>query len=146
MLREGAAERDYFRRLFKTKAFKYILGPDFDSRPITRFAKPMALSIFESVLHPNFDPATRERCLKASGEVCCQVFLKHAGLNGDTDIKSFMRSLEDASAGARWLTKKGNLLFDEIRRPDGKCACPVVRGTDLEQPGQIGRASCRERV
>ena len=82
MLREGAAERDYFRRLFKTKAFKYILGPDFDSRPITRFAKPMALSIFESVLHPNFDPATRERCLKASGEVCCQVFLKHAGLNG----------------------------------------------------------------
>ncbi len=143
MAQEETRAVEFFTRVLDTEAFRFVCGPGFNSSGVSRLAKPMVIRMFGSILGPNFDPVIRRRCLEAASDVCCKLFLRHNGLSTDTNIDSFMRSLEGTGEGLRKLEKTGSVIVDDIKRPDGQCACPIVRGDGISDASLMCDGCCR---
>ena len=120
-------KQEFFDRLFETEPVQLICGSNFNSVPITKYSKPMALNLFPLILRPNFNQHLRESFLKATGELCCKLFLEHSNIEPTSDIHTFGLRLERHYKGRRSLRCKGNLIVDETQQLDGRCACTIVR-------------------
>jgi hypothetical protein len=135
-------DEEFFARLFETGPVKRICGAGFKASPAIEVARPLALSLFSSVMHRNFDPTLRQRCLEAAAELCCEMLLGEAALDGVGDVDTLGAGLSRATDGRRTIRREGDVIHDEIRQPGGRCACPIVGGQDVEEAGLICRACC----
>lgn len=121
-----------------------MCGSNFDSTPVTQFAKPTALNIYKSILQPNFQPNLQEDFLKASGKLCCNLFLKYSDVKTYTDIDTFISNLERHYNGRRQLKYMGNLIVDEIQQPNGQCACTIIRDIVVADASLMCSVCCRQ--
>ena len=126
-------DQEFFNRIHELEIVTRIYGPGFDLTPVADFAKPLAQNLFKSILHPNFDPRVRTWCLQSTAELCCEMLLKQAGLSAAPDFDTLAAGLSHVSDGRRSVKRKGNLIFDTLKQPGGKCACPIMSGDGSEQ-------------
>lgn len=135
-------EQEFFTRIHELKPVKLIYGPGFDSTPVAEFARPLTQHLFKSILRPNFDPRLQTWCLESTAELCCEMLLEEAGLSTATDFDTLAAGLAHVFAGRRNVKRKGNLIFDTIEQPGGKCSCPIISGNGLEQANLMCTTCC----
>lgn len=138
MMREGTNWHEFCTRLLQTEAFRQIYTRNLNMGPFIQVAERTAIGTFREILHPDFDESLRNKCLDESGKLCCELFLKYARLDTDTDIDTFIANLMDVSVGRRWLERKGDVVFDEYLRGNGsrpiheRCRCRIIRSGQVE--------------
>jgi hypothetical protein len=130
----------FYKRIFDTETFKTICGSHFNSTPVEYFAKPMALSLINEVLHPDYNEDLRTACRAVIGRTCCQMFLENGDIDTETDIDTFIADLERSLRGKRVVKRRGDLIYDETN-VDGQCCCPVFCSTEVKQKQSI-RCMC----
>ena len=123
--KDKVAEQEFYKKIYRTDPYKMVIGDDFHFIAIEHYAKSMILSATERILSPNFDEILRSACLREIGKACGQMFLKHSGIDTETDLDTFISNINTISQGHRRFLRDGNAIYEETFC-HGQCWCPII--------------------